>query len=98
MSQPAFHPQGNQEVLPAPDQVLALLRTSPAEDQRILALINLSARSVPLSLSLPPAAARAGTWRDLVGGGEFSPGGGELSLELAPYQVAWLHAVDRAGA
>jgi sucrose phosphorylase len=98
VSRPAFHPQGSQEVLSAPDQVLALLRTSPAKDESILALINLSSQPVSLGLSLPPAVARAGRWRDLVGGGEFASSNGELTLELAPYQVAWLTPVGEAGA
>ena len=89
-TQPAFHPQGEQRVLPTPDQVLALLRTSPPGDEHLLALINLANEAVPLDLPLPPEVAGDQAWRDLVRAEDVALPHGRLRLELAPYQVVWL--------
>ncbi|MCB2227249.1 MAG: alpha-glucosidase C-terminal domain-containing protein [Desulfarculaceae bacterium] len=90
VAQPAFHPQGRQQVLAAPRPVLALLRTSPDGAEHLLALINLSGQAVHLELPLPKEVAGVERWRDLVGGDEVATLGGKLELELRPYRVAWL--------
>ncbi|MCF8065288.1 MAG: hypothetical protein K9K36_08600 [Desulfarculaceae bacterium] len=98
VSQKAFHPQGRQKVLKAPEAVLALLRISPDGDERLLSLINLSASQAAFSLELPAEAAGAGTWRDLVQPGATREKNGVLDLELKPYQVMWLRPQGEAGA
>ncbi|MCF8033954.1 MAG: alpha-glucosidase C-terminal domain-containing protein [Desulfarculaceae bacterium] len=90
VAQPAFHPQGRQQVLDAPRPVLALLRTSPGGKDHLLSLINFSDQAVSLELPLPEEVAGVERWRDLVAGDEALSPEGKLSLELRPYQVAWL--------
>lgn len=50
-STPAFHPQGGQTVVDVAPQVLALLRTAPHGHARVLALHNVSADPVPVTVS-----------------------------------------------
>lgn len=98
VSQKAFHPQGRQMVLKAPDPVLALLRLSPDGQERLLSLINVSAGKVALRLELPPEARGAGSWRDLLQASGAEEQDGALDLELRPYQVMWLRPAGEAGA
>jgi len=77
---PAFHPFGGQEILDLNRAIFAVLRTSPAGDERILCLTNVSAQ--PQAVILPP-----GEWRELLGGKNRS---GEMTL--AGYEVMWLQA------
>ncbi len=61
--QPAFHPDGPQEILDLDPRLFALRRTAPDGSQTILAIHNLSTETV----TLPPAArADRAAWRDLV--------------------------------
>jgi sucrose phosphorylase len=88
--EPAFHPLGGQRVLTLDEGVLALLRTSPDGADSLLCLHSVSDgdRSVAVRLAdlgLPP-----GTWRDLLGGEEFSMSDDLLSIHLPPYAVRWL--------
>ena len=85
IQQPAFHPDGAQQVLEFHDPaILGFLRTSPDESQKILVLANLSdsSRKVDLAAHFPKA-----QLRDLVKEpGKSSPD----PLPMEPYQVAWL--------
>ncbi|MDT8447841.1 MAG: sugar phosphorylase [bacterium] len=73
--QPAFHPDGEQEVWDLGSSFLALLRRAPQSDQVLLALINLT----PHPQAWPEF---SGEWDDLLGS---APG-----AALKPYQVCWL--------
>lgn len=87
----AFHPAGAQRVLPTPDPVLGLERTSPEGRRRVLALTNVSGR--PQALRLGPDPALAGRFVDLFDGRvERGDSDGVLELGLAPYGVRWLAA------
>ncbi|BEQ13285.1 alpha-amylase family glycosyl hydrolase [Desulfoferula mesophila] len=98
VAQKAFHPQGSQKVLAAPEAVLALLRVSSDGEQRLLSLINLSASPVPCRLELPAPARGKGIWADLLGPGRVTEQGGALEVELKPYQVMWLRPRGEEGA
>jgi sucrose phosphorylase len=90
VSQPAFHPHGAQRVLDLAPEVFALKRTSPQGDQHLLALTNVSDRPCQVSINLNELSLEETVWRDLVAEAEHKAQGGILSLELSPYQVAWL--------
>jgi len=97
-AQPAFHPAGEQRVLSLHDALFALVRTAPktaasagGQDETVLCLVNVSPDS--LNLRIDPAAwdlPSAATWRDLIGGGDYSLREGHLSLTLQGYQALWL--------
>jgi len=76
---PAFHPHGGQRVLEMDPSVLALERTSPSGDARMLVLINVSPQSVVLAISV-----NAGV--DLLG--DTHRDGNRLILK--PYQISWI--------
>ncbi|HYO89197.1 MAG TPA: sugar phosphorylase [Candidatus Limnocylindrales bacterium] len=91
-NEPAFHPLGSQRVVAADDRVVALMRTAPDESARVLALHNISGAPVPLSIP----AEEVTSWHDLLSGRSYSANeNGTLSIELEPYQIAWLKAVER---
>lgn len=84
---PAFHPAGEQVVLPVEGPLFALLRRSPDGSDSVVCAINLSSR--PQSIVVDPAFRE-----ELIDGGtlegRIERGGRRLSL--APWQVAWLAA------
>ncbi|MFQ5576796.1 MAG: sugar phosphorylase, partial [Anaerolineae bacterium] len=86
MARAPFHPNGGQEVIAASPAVFALRRTSPAGNEQVLCLHNMSARpqTFPGPASFLPPAARL---TDLLSGRTLR---GTRPLRLAPYQVRWL--------
>ncbi len=81
----AFHPNGPQQVLALGHAIFALERQSPEGDATILCLHNVTDTPQQLPLKLGRAA------HDLVGGGRYPAG--TQTVQLAPYQVAWLKLV-----
>ncbi len=89
VSEAAFHPFGEQRILKVHPSVVAILRTSPDGNQRVLALHNVSDRNVVASL---PAEV-AGDWQDLLTGERHTPSPTtSLDTFLTPYQIAWWKA------
>ena len=83
--QPAFHPDGAQEVCAIQQtSLLAFRRTSPNGQQRILVLVNLD--DEPQQVELDRLDVSAGA-KDLLGDHAQAVG---KRLKLEPYQVAWL--------
>ena len=86
----AFHPNGEQRVLSVGDEVFALLRVSPARDEHILCVTNITARSLELKLDLGGLGFQDMAWFDLVGGRGWHGMEGKLPLRLGSYEVLWL--------
>jgi sucrose phosphorylase len=88
-SSPAFHPYGAQQVRYCGDFVFALLRSSAGEEEQVLCLHNVSAKPQIVDLSdIGPSLA------DLLSQQKWQDA---LSIELAPYQVRWLHLEGHHG-
>jgi sucrose phosphorylase len=87
---PAFHPQGGQEVLFLNDSVFALLRTSPEGGSRVLCLHNVSGKEQVIQLCADDFGLCPGDWRDLITDEEYAVNQVDFSLVLAPYRVCWL--------
>ena len=85
-AQAAFHPNADCSVLSLDPSVFAVLRSS--ERQWILALTNVSARTVSLPIS---DAGVSGLLTDLLTGRRFSA---DSTIALDPYQIAWLIKMD----
>ncbi len=86
---PAFHPNGDQEVIQGNPALFALLRTSPDGQERVLCLHNVSARPQTVTLAdrfLP----NPESWQDLFTGETVPVVKGQLTLELETYGVKWL--------
>jgi sucrose phosphorylase len=86
----AFHPNGEQRVLSLGDEVFALLRVSPAGDEHILCITNITPRILELKPDVGCLGFQDMAWFDLVGGRGWHGTEGKLSLRLSPYDVLWL--------
>lgn len=89
--QPAFHPDGSQEILDFGREVFAVARTAPDGGQRLLALHNMT--DVPIRAHLPTEATTfletPLPWHDLLSDRKRDDAGnGHVQLE--PYEVVWL--------
>jgi len=99
-NQPAFHPSGPQQVLPAGGKgVLALQRTSPDGEQSMVCLVNVTPQ--PQSAAIQPDSIRPGgldtnarDWKDILTGKTYRPAAGILEAALRPYQFCWLKAAS----
>lgn len=82
---PAFHPQGEQKVLPMGAEIFCLLRISPDGTDHVVCLHNISSRAVSLEkIQLPDQVLP--TPRNLISG-RFIVNG---SFLIEPYQTLWL--------
>jgi glucosylglycerate phosphorylase len=86
----AFHPNGEQRVLSLGDEVFALLRVSPAREEHILCVTNITPRSLELKVDVRCLGFQDMTWFDLIGGRGWHGTDGRLLLLLCPYDVLWL--------
>jgi len=91
---PAFHPNADQEILPASHAVFAVLRKAREGGSRVLALTNVTAQGRQFRLGAEELAGHNGAWRDLISGQRIPalPDGG-LDVALRPYGVLWLTPV-----
>ena len=87
---PAFHPQGELRVLELSPSVFSVLRTSRKGTQYVLSLINVTDRSVQISIETSSLGVDTQIWEDLVGGGAWQTKNGCLKIDLSPYAVVWL--------
>lgn len=88
---PAFHPNGNQQIIGQNPAFFTLLRAAPDGSERILCIHNVTARPQPFEASLSELQLPAHL-RDVVSG-ELVASGGALRLTVAPYGVRWLIAI-----
>lgn len=91
-AQRAFHPNGPQQVLSVHPALFVLLRTAPDGSTSLLCIHNVSNAEQPFQVGLDPLLfPRSGRVRDLITGATFPVDtSGNLTLNLAPYQVLWL--------
>ena len=88
--QPAFHPDGEQQVRDVGPDLFCLVRTSPDKNQTIVCLFNFTAAEVSLKFSeLGDKLARTEKYRDILSGAGLDPAT-DKHLTLAPYQAMWL--------
>ena len=90
VSEKAFHPNGEQEILDITPSVFAVLRISPDKSSRVLSLINVTNENVTLHVPLDKVGFVEGEMKDLSSGEQFTPEAGPWEFRLNPYQVAWL--------
>ena len=90
VAEPAFHPDGSQRVMNLDPGLFSLMRVAPDGGSRVLSLINVTEREVPVDVPLADLDTGDGGLRDLVTGDIMQPEGGTLRLTLKPYQVIWL--------
>ncbi|NKQ34543.1 MAG: DUF3459 domain-containing protein [Chloroflexi bacterium] len=86
---PAFHPNGGQEVVACDTAVFALWRISPDGRSRVLCLQNVSDQAHDLALPAPNTT----NMIDLLGSGEYVVTQAALHLTIPPFGVFWLKAI-----
>ncbi len=86
----AFHPNVAQRILELSPQVFALARVPDSSEKPILAVTNVSNRRCSLEILRDKLGLDAARWYDLVREIPVVAKDGLLSLELEPYDVAWL--------
>jgi len=90
VSEPAFHPNGEQMVFELDPRVFALLRIAPGRKSVILSLINVTKESVPVDVPLAEAGLQGIPLCDILTDRRFEPGGDPWQFTLAPYEIVWL--------
>ncbi len=90
---PAFHPNGAQEVFLGDEPLFTLVRTSPAGEEKVLCVHNVSGAAQSFRANLKALSIRhAGVLRDIISGTFYSvDGSDDLALTVDPYQVLWLN-------
>jgi len=92
-SERAFHPHGKQRVFMTDPKVFTILRSSPEEDQHILAVTNVSDQRQKVEIKVDDLGFTVGKWHELLSGQHLQAGNGRLRIELQPYDVLWLKRV-----
>jgi glycosidase len=87
-AEPAFHPQGSQQVLLLDESIFALLRSSPDGSSRVLCLHNVSDRPQTISLQAANLGRIGGVWHDILADQE-KPNHVD-AIALPAYAVHWL--------
>jgi sucrose phosphorylase len=89
-AQPAFHPNGSQQIIPTPPALFVLRRTPPLEGQPVWWIHNISGQPQVFAADLTDLALSSGHLTDILSGQVIEAGSAGLKLPLAPYQVRWL--------
>ncbi len=85
----AFHPSGKQRILDINPTVFSVLRISPAGDEQVVCLINVSGELQRVELAPGLVGSPTdGSWSDLLDGSRFAAG----EIALPGYGVLWLVA------
>jgi glucosylglycerate phosphorylase len=88
---PAFHPNGGQEILNLHPAIFAILRTSRDANNSVLCVQNVSAESIEFEIELTKTPfTTAEHFTDIITGREFEIGDTLAKIEVTPYQVLWL--------
>ncbi|HET89837.1 MAG TPA: sugar phosphorylase, partial [Chloroflexi bacterium] len=94
-TQRAFHPNGPQHVLDVHPALFVLLRTAPDGRTPVLCIINVSDAPQRSAFDARAVELSGEHVTDIVSGATFPvEPGGNLTVEVAPYQVLWLTEVD----
>ena len=89
IAQPAFHPNALQTIIKTGNPALFVISRLGDDNRQILALHNVTDQ--PQKFSAPAySTGTASSYTDLLSNTTYTTGGGELAVELAPYQIAWL--------
>jgi glycosidase len=86
----AFHPNGDQHVLPTAPHVFGLLRRDPAREVAVVALTNVTASRQQLDLHRDALhGVWSDVWTDLLTGRQLKADDDRLTWSLPPYEVIW---------
>ncbi len=86
----AFHPNGSQKILLGNPAVFSLVRVSPDDRQRVVALVNVSARGQQVCFPAPELGLGSSSWIDILTDEGCPSSDGGIAMTLEPYQIRWL--------
>jgi len=89
-SQPAFHPNGRQEILHLHDSVFAVMRMDENGRSWILCLHNVSDQTIILNVEFNFLKTAVHTIRNLLNGKQFPLSENQHVLKMSPYDIIWL--------
>jgi sucrose phosphorylase len=84
---PAFHPNGDQQIITGNPALFCLLRTSPDGQERVLCMHNISIQ--PQKFEVGEALSLRGRWRK-IWADEAVTIAETSGVSLKPYEVNWL--------
>ncbi|MEW6405817.1 MAG: sugar phosphorylase [Chloroflexota bacterium] len=93
----AFHPFGRQKVLKTSEAIFALLRQSPSTLEKVLCLVNVTDRPQPVDLDpreIFESDADVIHLTDLISG-RLIEAQRTVPLNLSPYEICWLAAIEK---
>ncbi|HBY98441.1 MAG: alpha-amylase family glycosyl hydrolase [Ardenticatenaceae bacterium] len=92
--QPAFHPQGGQQIVAVNPALFSFVRTAPDNSSRVLCIHNVSATAQSFAADLSMAGIRSDAGlTDLISGRTYSVNAGQTgTLTVPPYGVLWLRS------
>ncbi len=90
----SFHPNGRHQVLMLSPEVFAVFRSSPENDEHVLAMTNVTGRVARVDIALERLEVRPPQWRDLVTERVWSAEAGVLAVTFQPYDVVWLKPLE----
>ncbi len=90
VGQSAFHPNGEQRIFMISPHVFTVLRISPAGDQHILTLTNVTPRPCQVKIPLSELGVQETQWYGLFGRRGWMTQDQILNINLQPYDVVWL--------
>lgn len=85
-AEPAFHPQGRQEILFWHEAVFAVERWSRYGRSTLICLQNVSNQTIDVQGNV----AKDGVFVDLLGNGRYQTQNGQLTVTIEPYGILWL--------
>ncbi len=91
----AFHPNGDQRILSISTAVFSVVRISPAGNQFILTLTNVTSRVCHIEVPLSEIGTDETRWVDLVSGMEWMVENEKIFITLQPYDVIWLEPLSK---
>jgi len=86
---PAFHPNGEQQIIPGNLALFTVLRISPDKQTRVLCIHNISSTAQQCEVNLSQLAT-SGNLHDVLTGEAVVPNDSLLQVSLAPYQIRWI--------
>jgi sucrose phosphorylase len=92
---PAFHPNGGQKVIDLHGGAFFVLRTSPDNNDVVICLHNICSEPLEFDLSLSEIGINnCNKLKDLLSGSRFTAVEDSFLIQLKPYDVYWLTAVE----
>ncbi|MBN2256391.1 MAG: sugar phosphorylase [Anaerolineaceae bacterium] len=91
---PAFHPNGGQEILNLHESAFSILRISPDKKDSVICIQNVQCKSITIEINLQDfGLIQKHALKDLLSAKTYPvENGGRLSVRMGPYSVLWLAA------